>query len=90
MIGLGGTAWGIFSGGAKGLSGTDLGIWKDGMKPAFSAGVNFDYNFYPELAFRLTPTYVGTTFTAAPGTPSVSLQNNFGFNAGILYRFGHQ
>jgi hypothetical protein len=87
---LGGTAWGIFSGGAKGLPGTDLGIWQDGIKPAFSVGVNFDYNFYPDLAFRLTPTYVGTTFSSAPGTTSTSMQNNFGFNAGIVYRFGRQ
>ena len=59
--GLGGVGWGIFSGGAKGI-GTDLGLWPDGLNPAFSVGVNADYNFYPNLAFRVTPTYVGTTF----------------------------
>jgi hypothetical protein len=96
----GGTAWGIFSGGAKGHAGTDLGIWQDGIRPAFSVGVNLDYNIYPNLAFRITPTYVGTTFNSVTNvtnpltgvivssTTSSAFQNNVGFNAGILYRFG--
>ena len=60
--GLGGVGWGIFSGGSKGIPSTTLGIWPDGFRPAFSVGVSADYNFYPNLAFRVTPTYVGTTF----------------------------
>ena len=80
---LGGVAWGIFSGGSKAIPSTLLGIWPDGWKPAFSIGVSGDYNFYPNLAFRVTPTYVGTTFGG-------SLQNNLGINAGIVYRFGKQ
>ena len=80
---LGGDGWGIFSGGSKGVSSTALGIWPDGNKPAFSVGVNFDYNFYPNLAFRVTPTYVGTTFGS-------TVQNNVGFNMGVVYRFGRQ
>lgn len=82
---LGGVAWGIFSGGAKGLTGTTLGLWSDGFRPAFSLGVSADYNVFPNLAFRVTPTYVGTTFTSPSGG---SLQNNLGVNAGIIYRFG--
>lgn len=82
---LGGVAWGIFSGGAKGLTGTQLGLWQDGFRPAFSIGVSADYNIFPNLAFRVTPTYVGTTFTSPSGG---SLQNNLGINAGIVYRFG--
>ncbi len=81
--GLGGIGWGIFSGGAKGLTGTTIGLWPDGFKPAFSAGVSADYNFFPNLAVRFTPTYVGTTFGS-------KLQNNLGFNAGVVYRFGKQ
>jgi len=81
--GLGGVGWGIFSGGAKGLSGTTVGLWPDGVKPAFSLGVSADYNIFPELAFRFTPTYVGTTFGG-------KVQNNLGFNAGVIYRFGKQ
>ena len=81
--GLGGIGWGIFSGGAKGLTGTQIGLWPDGFKPAFSVGVSADYNFFPNLAFRVTPTYVGTTFGS-------TVQNNIGLNAGIIYRFGHK
>jgi hypothetical protein len=81
--GLGGVGWGIFSGGAKGLTGTTIGLWPDGFKPAFSVGVSADYNFFPNLAFRLTPTYVGTTFGS-------KVQNNVGVNAGVIYRFGHK
>ena len=80
---LGGVGWGIFSGGSKAIPSTALGLWPDGFKPAFSVGVSGDYNFYPNLAFRVTPTYVGTTFGGG-------LQNNLGINAGILYRFGKQ
>lgn len=82
---LGGVAWGIFSGGAKGLQGTQIGLWSDGFRPAFSVGVSVDYNIFPNLAFRATPTYLGTTFTSPAGG---SLQNNLGFNAGVVYRFG--
>jgi len=32
---------------------------------------------------RFTPTYVGTTFGG-------KVQNNLGFNAGVVYRFGKQ
>lgn len=81
--GLGGVGWGIFSGGSKGVTSTKLGLWPDGFKPAFSFGLSADYNFYPNLAFRVTPTYVGTTFGS-------SVQHNVGVNAGIVYRFGRQ
>lgn len=81
--GTGGVAWGIFSGGAKGLSGPQVGLWQDGFRPAFTLNVSADYNFYPNLAFRFSPTYVGTTFGS-------SVQNNLGFNAGVIYRFGRQ
>jgi len=90
---LGGIGWGIFSGGSKGLPSYLLGMWQDGTRPAFQVGVSGDYNFYPNLAFRFTPTWTGTTFQssnaagAAPSKPS-SLQSDFGFNAGIVYRFG--
>lgn len=80
---LGGVAWGIFSGGSKGIPATQLGLWQDGFRPAFSLGVSADYNFFPNLAFRVTPTYLGTTFGG-------SVQNNLGFNMGVLYRFGRR
>jgi hypothetical protein len=87
---LAGVGWGIFSGGAKGLEGTQVGVWQDGFRPAFSLGVNMDYNFYPNLAFRFTPQWIGTTFQSGQNAPSSSLQNNAGFNMGVVYRFGRQ
>lgn len=84
---LGGTAWGNFSGGGKGLTGPQLGLWKDGFRPAFSLGLSADYNLYPNLALRFTPTYVATDFVGVNGG---TIQNNMGFNAGVVYRFGKQ
>ena len=84
---LAGTGWGLFSGGAKGLTGAEVGLWQDGMRPAFSLGVSADYNLYQNLAFRMTPTFVGTNFVGPTGS---SIQGNLGFNAGVVYRFGHR
>jgi hypothetical protein len=83
---LAGTAWGLFSGGAKGLTGNEVGLWNDGLRPAFSLGVSADYNVYPNLALRLTPTWVGTDFAGTntyvrtvsngtPGTPGYTVYN---------------
>jgi hypothetical protein len=78
---LAGYTLGNFDGGTKGIPATSLGLWPTSNRAAFSAGVNLDYNFYPNLAFRLTPTYVGTNFGG-------TIQNNLGVNVGIVYRFG--
>jgi hypothetical protein len=88
--GAGGVADGIFSGGAKGLYGYQLGVWQDGIRPAFSVALNADYNIFPNLAFRFTPLYQATDFASGPGSASSSFQSHVGFNAGIVYRFGHQ
>ncbi|HSU20003.1 MAG TPA: hypothetical protein VLI45_09705 [Acidobacteriaceae bacterium] len=85
--GTGGVAWGNFSGGSKGLTYVQTGFWQDAFRPAFIGSFNLDYNVYPNLAFRVQPSYVGTTFTSPSGG---SLQNNLGINAGIIYRFGRQ
>lgn len=85
VFGTGGAAYGKFSDGSKGIPSTLIGIWQDAWRPAFTAGVNFDYNFYPNLAGRFSPTYVGTTFTGPQGG---TIQNNLGFNLGVVYRFG--
>ena len=87
---LGGMGWGIFSGGSKSIPSVNLGLWQDGTRPAFQFGVSGDYNFYPNIAFRVTPTWTGTTFQSGAGAPASSLQSNFGINAGIIYRFGRQ
>jgi len=92
VTGEGGVALGKFDGDAKGLTSADIGVWESNTKPAFSLGANFDYNFYPNLAFRISPTYVGTFFRRDPTDvihgPDGTIQNNFGINAGIVYRFG--
>lgn len=84
---LAGLGWGIFSGGDKGLTGPELGLWNDGFRPAFAVNLSVDYNFYPNLALRFSPTYVGTDFVGVNGA---TIQNNLGFNAGIVYRFRRQ
>lgn len=79
----GGVVDGVFSKGAKGLTGPEVGLWADGYKPAFKLSVSADYNVFPNLAVRFAPTYLGTTFGG-------SVQNNLGFNAGVVYRFGRR
>ena len=88
----GGAALGKFDGASKGFTSAELGVWQSTTKPVFSLGANFDYNFYPNLAFRVSPTYVGTFFRLDPTDtlhgPPGTIQNNFGFNLGLVYRFG--
>jgi len=80
----GGTAIGKFDGDSKGIPAATLGFWPSATaKPAFSVGANVDFNFYPNLAFRIAPNYMGTTF-------GDSLQHNVGVNLGLVYRFGKQ
>ena len=92
VTGEGGAALGKFDGDAKGFRSKDIGVWQSTTKPVFSLGLNLDYNFYPNLAFRVSPTYVGTFYRLDPADtlhgPPGTIQNNFGFNAGIVYRFG--
>jgi hypothetical protein len=81
---LGGAAIGKFEGDTKGVPGPDLGLWPSSTaRPAFSLGANLDINLFPNLAFRIAPSYLGTTFGS-------TLQNNAGFEMGLVYRFGHQ
>jgi type II secretory pathway pseudopilin PulG len=81
---LAGTAIGKFDGDSKGIPSTDVGMWPStNARPAFSAGVNLDLNLYPNLAFRITPSYLGTTFGG-------TLENNAGFEMGLVFRFGRQ
>ncbi len=78
---LGGTAIGKFDGDTKGIP---VGFWPStNARPAFSVGANVDLNLYPNLAFRIAPSYLMTTFGG-------SVQNNLGFDLGLVYRFGRQ
>jgi hypothetical protein len=92
VTGEGGAVLGKFDGDAKGLTSASLGLWQSLTKPGFALGANFDYNFYPNLAFRVAPTYLGTFFRLDPTDtlhgPPGTIQNNFGVNAGIVVRFG--
>jgi opacity protein-like surface antigen len=87
-----GVAIGKFDGDTKGLPSSALGLWQSTTKPVFSIGANLDYNFYPNLAVRFTPTYVGNFFRLDPNDPAPgsrgTIQNNWGFNIGVVYRFG--
>ena len=81
---LGGTALGKFDDGSKGISAANLGFWPStNARPAFSVGLNLDINLYPNIAFRIAPSYLGTTFGG-------TIQNNAGFEMGLVYRFGRQ
>ncbi len=89
---LGGIALGNFDGGSKGIPAPLLGLWSTSNRAAFSANVNVDYNLYPNLALRVTPTFVGTTFTGIDqntGQTNGGFQGNLGINGGVVYRFGH-
>ena len=84
FVGQGGVTLSKFGGDAKGLPSQNIGLWKDSnYNPTFSGSVNLDYNVYNNLAARLQPTYVGTTFGS-------TVQNSFGVNVGLVYRFGRQ
>ncbi len=80
----GGVALSKFGGDAKGLRSEDLGMWPDSnYKPVFAVNLIGDYNIYNNLAFRVQPTYLGTTFGG-------TLQNNLGVQFGVVYRLGRQ
>jgi hypothetical protein len=84
VFALGGTAIGKFNGDSKSYTDTDLGLWPTtNARAAFSIGGSLDLNMYPNLAFRITPSYTATTFGG-------SYQNNAGFEMGLVYRFGRQ
>ena len=82
VFGAAGAGIGKFDSGTKGIPAVNLGLWPSETRAVFSAGVHLDYNFYPNLAMRVTPQYLGSTWGG-------KLQNNLGVNVGIIYRFGH-
>ena len=77
----GGVTLGKFAGDSKGLTAAQIGVWPGNYAAAFSAGLNFDYNLFPNVALRITPTYLGSTFGG-------TIQNSKGLNVGVVYRFG--
>jgi len=81
VFGTVGAGIGKFDSGSKGIPAANLGIWPSETRAVFSVGANLDYNFYPNLAMRVTPLYLGSTWGG-------TIQNNLGVNLGVIYRFG--
>jgi hypothetical protein len=80
---LAGATYGIFDGDDKAIPPPDLGMWPDGIKFAGAVGLNIERNLYSNLALRLQPTETFNTFGGKQ-------QYSYGFNAGVVYRFGRQ
>ena len=79
----GGAGLGKFAGDSKGLTAANIGVWTGDFAASFAAGANIDYNLYPNVALRITPNYLGTTYGG-------TLENSKGINFGVVYRFGQQ
>jgi hypothetical protein len=80
---LAGIGHGNFGTGTGGISPTSLGMWPDGTVLNVSASVPIDYNLGPGLALRVQPSYLMTNYGS-------TIENNLGFTAGMVYRFGRQ
>jgi len=81
LQGLVGFGHGNFDTGTGGLPSSFLGLYPDGTAFNLSLGAPIDYNLSPGLAIRITPLYLLTNYGS-------NIQNNLGFNAGVLYRWG--
>ena len=81
--GLGGVAFGNFSGDTSGFSPQSLGLYGDSTTYAIDGGVFAEANLSPNLSLRLTGEYLGTGFGS-------QMENGFGFSYGFVYRFGKQ
>lgn len=79
--GLAGVGHGNFDTGTGGLPGSYLGLYANGTAFSASLSAPFDYNLSPGLAIRVAPLYLFTHYGS-------SAQNNLGFNAGVVYRWG--
>ncbi len=78
---LAGFGHGNFDTGTGGLPASYLGLYSNGTVFSFNLSAPVDYNLSPGLAIRVTPLYLFTHYGG-------SVQNNLGFNAGVLYRWG--
>jgi hypothetical protein len=78
-----GVTYGIFDGDDKAVPPADLGMWTDGFRPGGAVSINLEHNLFNNLAFRLQPRGVINTFGSKE-------QYSYGFNAGLVYRFGRQ
>ena len=80
---LGGMALGDFSGNSNGEGSTTFGIWPDATTYAVAGSIIGQYNVSPATSIRLAGEDLATGFGS-------TIQNSFGFTAGVVYRFGKQ
>jgi hypothetical protein len=82
---MGGYAYGNFSGDTSNNNdlSTYLGLFHDGSSYAASANFAVEYNMSPTIGIRLAPEYFLTGFGSTQ-------QNNLGYTASLVYRFGKQ
>jgi hypothetical protein len=80
---LAGIGHGNFGTGTGGLPPELVGLYSDGNVFNLNVGASVDYNLSPTLALRLTPNYLMTRYGS-------STQNNLGFTAGAVWRWGRQ
>jgi hypothetical protein len=80
---LGGYSRGNFSGDTNGFGTALLGLYPDGSTFAASASIMGEYNLTPNVGLRVAPEYYVTGFGS-------TLQNNLGYTASIVVRFGKQ
>ncbi len=78
---LAGIGHGNFGTGTGGFPATLVGLYPNGNKLAVSVGAAVEYNLSPTLALRLMPNYLLTNYGG-------QVQDNLGFTAGVVYRFG--
>ena len=72
---------GKFSGDTNGFGSVTLGLYPDGKTFAASASMLVEYNLTPAIGLRVAPEYYATGFGS-------TIQDNLGYTAGIVYRFG--
>jgi hypothetical protein len=79
---MGGYARGNFTGDMNGY-GTLGVLYPNASTYAASAAIVGEYNLTPSVGLRVAPEYYMTGFGS-------TLQNNWGYTAGLAYRFGKQ
>ncbi len=80
---MGGWAYGNFSGDTNGITPSLLGLYNNASSFAISASIVGEYNLTSNVGIRVAPEYFPTDYGS-------TLQNTFGFTAGVVYRFGKQ
>jgi hypothetical protein len=80
---LAGGAFGNFSADLGSFTPANVGLYPDGASVALNVSVPIEYNVSPNVGLRVAPEYFLTNFGSA-------IQNNRGFTAGMVVRWGKQ